>query len=229
MSKLPQDQWQPNIQPIIDRFNKEYERQEFDVPDEVQAMPIFQDWVSGALQSKSNSPFWELVKPQKKQRCLDIGCGFSFLIYPWREWDAVFYGQEVSLVAQAALKARGPQLNSKLFKGVEVGPAHALKYEQDQFDLVIATGFSCYYPLEYWSLVLSEVKRVLKPGGVFVMDVLDPETEMAENWAILETYLGAEVNLEDLSTWKDCVKAAGGKVVKQLDRELFQMWKVTFS
>ena len=84
MSKLPQDQWQPNIQPIIDRFNNEYERKEFDVPDEVQAMPIFQDWVSGALQTKTASPFWELVKPKKKQRCLDIGCGFSFLIYGHR-------------------------------------------------------------------------------------------------------------------------------------------------
>lgn len=229
MSKLPQDQWQPNIQPIIDRFNKEYERKEFDVPDEVQAMPIFQDWVSGALQTKTTSPFWELVKPKKKQRCLDIGCGFSFLIYPWREWDAVFYGQEVSKVAQAALNSRGPQLNSKLFKGVEIGPAHALNHENDQFDLVIATGFSCYYPLEYWSLVLSEVKRVLKPDGVFVMDVLDPEAEIAENWAILETYLGAEVNLADLAAWKDCIKQAGGKVVKEKKGELFQLWKITFA
>lgn len=127
--------WQPMIQPVIDRFNREYERQEFDVPEEVQAMPIFQDWISGALQSKTTSPFWEVVKPQKKQRCLDIGCGLSFLIYPWREWDAFFYGQEVSKVAQAALQSRGPQLNSKLFKGVAMGAAHELKYENDQFDL----------------------------------------------------------------------------------------------
>jgi SAM-dependent methyltransferase len=185
--------------------------------------------VSGALQTKTTSPFWELVKPQKKQRCLDIGCGFSFLIYPWREWDAAFYGQEVSMVAQAALKARGPQLNSKLFKGVEVGPAHKLHYEAHQFDLAIATGFSCYYPLAYWALVLAEVKRVLKPDGLLVMDVLDPDTEIAENWAILETYLGAEVNLEDLSAWEDCVKQAGGKVVKRMERDLFQMWAITFA
>ncbi|MFM2432028.1 MAG: hypothetical protein RLZZ511_3241 [Cyanobacteriota bacterium] len=225
---LHQDSWQPMIQAVIDRFNREYERQNFDLPDEVQAMPIFQDWIGGTLQTKTTSPFWELVKPQKKQRCLDIGCGFSFLIYPWREWDAAFYGQELSTVAQAALKARGPQLNSKLFKGVELGPAHHLAYEDDQFDLAIATGFSCYYGLEYWALVLAEVKRVLKPGGIFVMDVLDPETELAENWAILETYLGAEVNLESLADWQHCVKSAGGKLGKRSDRELFQMWQVTF-
>jgi SAM-dependent methyltransferase len=229
MSQLTTDEWQPMIQPVIDRFNREFERQEFDLPDEVQAMPIFQDWVAGTLQTKTNSPFWELVKPQKKQNCLDIGCGFSFLIYPWREWEANFYGQEVSLVAAAAIKSRGPQLNSKLFKDMQIGAAHHLKYEADQFDLAIATGFSCYYSLEYWSLVLAEVKRVLKPGGSFVMDVLDPDTDLAENWAILETYLGAEVSLEPLSAWQDCVAAAGGKVTKRANRDLFQMWQITFA
>jgi len=42
-------------------------------------------------------------------------------------------------VARDALNARGSQLNSKLF-GVELGPAHQLKYESAQFDLAIATG-----------------------------------------------------------------------------------------
>jgi len=65
-------------------------------------------------------------------------------------------------VAGDALNARGSQLNSKLFRGVELGPAHQLQYESAQFDLAIATRFSCYFPLDYWSDVMAEVKRVLK-------------------------------------------------------------------
>jgi len=60
-------------------------------------------------------------------------------------------------VARDALNARGSQLNSKLFKGVELGPAHQLNMSQ-QFDLAIATGFT-YFPLDYWSAVMAEVKR----------------------------------------------------------------------
>jgi SAM-dependent methyltransferase len=224
-----QPDWQTKLDAIAYRFNREYRGEPFELPAEVEAMPIFQERAAGLLAGKVASPFWQIAQPKKQQRCLDLGCGVSFLIYPWRDWEAVFYGQEISVVAQETLNARGPQLNSKLFKGVQLGAAHQLNYEAKQFDLVIATGFSCYYPLSYWGAVLTAVKRVLKPEGFFVFDVLDPDAPLAENWAILETYLGAEVFLESLSDWQKPIEAASGKVVKKLPGELFQLYKVKFS
>jgi len=223
----PQD-WQTQMVAVTTRFNREYRGEAFELPEEVEAMPIFRERASGSLQAKLTSPFWELAKPKKNQHCLDLGCGVSFLIYPWREWEALFYGQEISNVARDILNARGPQLNSKLFKGVALGAAHQLDYEAKQFDLAIATGVSCYYPLDYWTAVLTEVKRVLKPGGVFVFDVLDPETPLAENWAILEMYLGTEVFLEPIADWKKLIQSSGGKIVKTLPGEVFQLFKVQF-
>lgn len=223
----PQD-WQDQIATVAARFNREYQGKTPELPDEVKAMPIAQERASGLLQAKLASPFWQLARPQKNQRCLDIGCGVSFLIYPWRDWGALFYGQEISTVAQEILNTRGPQLNSKLFKGVALGAAHQLEYEAKQFDLVVATGVSCYYPLEYWSEVLAAVQKVLKPGGFFVFDVLDTEMPLAENWAILETYLGAEAILEPAPNWKKTIQTAGGRIVKTLPGELFQLYKVGF-
>ncbi|MCP6757729.1 MAG: class I SAM-dependent methyltransferase [Fischerella sp. CENA71] len=222
------DKWQVRLAQVAYRFNQQYENQSFDVPTEVQAMPIYREWVSGILAAKIVSSFWEIAQPQKNQHCLDIGCGVSFLIYPWRDWQAYFYGQEISNVARDALNSRGSQLNSKLFKGVELGPAHQLNYPLDKFDLAIATGFSCYFPLEYWSAVLAEVKRVLKPGGQFVFDILNPEQPLAEDWAVLETYLGAEVFLEAIAEWEKIIKAADGKVVARQSGELFDLYKVRF-
>lgn len=222
------EEWQARISTIATRFNQEYRGEPFDLPAEVEAMPIFRERVAGTLQAKTASPFWELAKPQKGQRCLDIGCGVSFLIYPWRDWDAFFYGQEISTFARDTLNARGSQLNSKLFKGVELGAAHQLKYEAKQFDLAIATGFSCYYSLDYWTAVVAEVKRVLKPDGIFVFDVLNPDTPLAESWAILETYMGAEVFLEPLTAWEKIIQAANGKILKKQAGELFQLYKVKF-
>lgn len=220
--------WQDQSQAVAQRFNQEYQGKAFDLPAEVEAMPIFQEWQAGRLQGTIASPFWELVKPQKKQHCLDLGCGISFLVYPcWREWDMFFYGQEISTVARDGVMSRGPQLNSKLFKGVQLKPAHQLKdYETAQFDWVISTGVSCYYALEYWEMVLTQVKRILKPGSCFIFDVIDPEAELAENWAILETYLGAEVFLEPLKAWEDLVKKSGAKVVKQQPGALFALFQV---
>lgn len=220
--------WQAIADQVAYRFNQQYQGNDFKLPKEVEAMPIFREWVTGLLPAKIASPFWEIARPQKNQRCLDIGCGVSFLIYPWREWEAFFYGQEISIVARDTLNARGPQLNSKLFKGVELGAAHQLNYSSAQFDLVIATGWSCYYPLDYWSVVMTEVKRVLKPGGQFVFDILDPELPMSMDWAVLETYLGAEVFPEPIAEWETTIKAAGAKVISQLPGELFKLYKVQF-
>jgi len=222
------DKWQQRIAQVAYRFNQQYLEQTFELPAEVQAMPIFQEWITGILTGRIVSLFWEVAQPQKNQHCLDIGCGVSFLIYPWRDWQAFFYGQEVSTVARDTLNSRGSQLNSKLFRGVELGPAHHLNYDSEQFDLVIATGWSCYFPLEYWSAVLVEVKRVLKPGGQFVFDILNQEQPLAEDWAVLETYLGAEVFLEPLAEWEKIIKAAGAKVVAQQSGELFELYKVRF-
>ncbi len=225
----PDDPWQPQIAAVAARFNREYRGEKIDLPAEVTDMPIHGEYRSGALQSRLVSPFWELAQPQKNQHCLDIGCGVGFLVYPWREWGAYFHGQEVSSVAQECLQARGPQLNSKLFKGVVLGPAHQLSQAPASFDLVIATGLSCYYRCEYWQLVLGQVQRVLKPGGSFVFDILDPTQPLAENWAILETYLGAEVFLEPLATWEQVIQASGGKTAATKPAELFRLYKVHFS
>jgi SAM-dependent methyltransferase len=216
--------WQEQFETVALRFNREYRREPFELPAEV----LDQEWQAGLLTSRITSPFWELAKPKKNQRCLDLGCGVSFLIYPWNEWEAIFYGQEISTVSRDLLNARGSQLNSKLFKGVQLAAANELNYPPAQFDLVFATGFSCYYPLAYWQEVLAAVKSVLKPDGFFVFDAIDPDTEIAENWAILETYLSAEVFLEPLSAWKTLIQQAGAKIVKQQPGELFQLFKVSF-
>jgi SAM-dependent methyltransferase len=221
--------WQADFEAIALRFNREYQREPFDLPAEVLEMPIYQEWQAGLLTSRITSPFWELAKPKKNQRCLDLGCGVSFLIYPWNEWEAVFYGQEISSAPRDLLNSRGSQLNSKLFKGVQLAAANELNYEPAQFDLVFATGFSCYYPLAYWQEVLAAVKRVLKPDGFFVFDAIDPDTAMAENWAILETYLGAEVFLEPLADWRKLIQQAGAKIVKQKSGEIFQLFKLSFT
>lgn len=220
--------WDSQLTAVAARFNQEYRREAFELPEEIEAMPIFREWASGALGAKIASPFWDLAKPKKGQRVLDLGCGVSFLIYPWRDWDAFFYGHEISTVAQETLNARGSQLNSKLFKGVQLGAAHQLNYPDHQFDIAIATGFSCYYSLDYWSAVLTNVKRVLKPDGVFVFDVIDPDSPIAENWAILEMYLGAEVFLEPLDRWQKTIQETGAQITKKRPGELFHLYRVKF-
>ena len=60
-----------------------------------------------------------------------------------------------------------------------------------------------------------EVKRVRQTGwSVCVYNVLDPEKPLAEDWAVLETYLGAFMFLEPIAEWKKTIKAISAKVVR---------------
>lgn len=224
-SSLPE-----RLEAVSERYDREYRGETVDLPEAVETLPIFQDWVAGRLSARIASPFWEIAKPKKLQYCLDLGCGGSFMFYPWRDWDARFYGQDLSAAICQMVNARGSQLNSKLFKGMRQAAAHQLDvYEPNQFDLAIATGVSCYYDWNYWDNVLSAVKKVLKPDGFFVFDVINPEAPMAEDWAILEMYLGVEVELMPIADWKKHLKAVGVKVRKEKEGELFHLLKVSFS
>jgi hypothetical protein len=98
--------WQTQLEAVAERFNREYRRQPFDLPAEVTEMPIYQEWQAGLLTNRLTSPFWEVAKPKKNQKCLDLGCGVSFLIYPWNEWEAIFYGQDISSVARPQIRHR---------------------------------------------------------------------------------------------------------------------------
>lgn len=221
--------WQKMTLPIAKRYDCEYLSESFDLPPEVESMPLFQDWASGKLQNKIASPFWEGYIPKKKQKWLDIGCGISFLIYPWRDWNALFYGQDVSAAARDILKQRGPQLNSKLFKDVTLGGAHQLPHDDEFFDGIVATGWSCYYEFDYMKQAIAEMKRVLQPKGTLLLDILNPDSELAEDWAILETYLGAEVMLTPLEEWHQLIREAGGKRVKTKSGPLFDLMLIRFS
>ena len=222
------EQWSTALETTTLRFEREYNQEKSDLPAEVKELPIFERWQAGTLQNETASAFWELKKPKKKENWLDLGCGLSFLIYPWYQWDAFFYGQEVSKTAQEIITSRAPQLNSKLFKGVKLGSAHLLDYEANWFAGVITTGWSCYYPIDYWERVFNEVKRVLKPDGYLIFDAIDPDAPLAEDWAILETYLGAEVLLTPLEDWQKTFKQLGGKITKTKKGELFTCWAISF-
>jgi len=69
------------------------------------------------------------------------------------------------------------------------GDQPKLHYKDAQFDSYDQCG--CYFH-DYWTLVMSEVKRVLKPSGQFVLMSLDPEKpSFSYRLGSFGTYLGA--------------------------------------
>ena len=109
---------------------------------------------------------------------LDIGCGGGATIQRLlkRSDVAKVYGLDIS--EQSVTKAR--ELNADLLGKqvfIEQGSATKLPYKNEQFDLVTAVETVYFWP--NLPACLQEVKRVLKPGGIFaiIVEVVDSNSK----------------------------------------------------
>ena len=63
---------------------------------------------------------------------------------------------------------------------INVGTADKLPYTDEIFNWVVCIGMFEYYPLKYAEVVLSEIIRVLKPGGNSIIDIPNPNDSYAQ-------------------------------------------------
>ena len=99
-------------------------------------------------------------------KILDIGCGRGFLL------------RKLSQIARSGTKFFGLDISSKLCQIAQEnnpeariirGDAEVMPYPENSFDFVFMTE-ALEHMLDYHK-ALSEVRRVLKPGGIFIVTV----------------------------------------------------------
>lgn len=113
--------------------------------------------------------------------CLDLGCGTGEFIP-----DLLDRGYEVNAVdtAEEMIAAVKERVRAESWQGrvhASVGDAARLDYPDSHFDAVISVGLLEYVPDVH--AVLSEIQRVLKPGGSAVMSV----PNLASPFKVFET------------------------------------------
>ncbi|GAB3591502.1 class I SAM-dependent methyltransferase [Angustibacter peucedani] len=109
-----------------------------------------------------------LVGDVAGQRVLDAGCGSGPLTAALRDAGAVVTGVDISS-AMVELARRRLGEDADLHVADLDAP---LPFEDDTFDVVVASLVLHY--LEDWTTALSELHRVLRPGGRLVLSVNHP-------------------------------------------------------
>lgn len=108
----------------------------------------------------------EIVKRAVELRpgaVLDLGCGNGNILAQLAAGtDAALYGLDLS---ENMIREAAKRLGDKV--SLNIGDAKSLPYAEDSFDLVICNASFHHYPEP--EIVLDEVKRVLKKGGVFLL------------------------------------------------------------
>ena len=136
-------------------------------------------------QAKVRRNIEQLKRTTNGNRLLDIGCGTGFIINLAKDLFDEIHGVDIT---QAMLnKIDTSAGNITLHNTV----AEKLPFEDGYFDVV--TAYSFIHHLEDSRPVLAEVKRVLKPEGIFYVD-LEPNKLFWEKMVDLE-----QSNLANLS------------------------------
>ncbi len=99
---------------------------------------------------------------------LDAGCGSGPLMEALRAQDAVVSGFDLSpAMVELARERLGADSDVRV---ADLGAP--LPYSDEAFDLVVAS-LSLHY-VEDWASTLSELRRVLRPGGRLVVSIIHP-------------------------------------------------------
>lgn len=107
-------------------------------------------------------------------RIIEIGCGLGRLVKHYHSRGREIIGIERSEVAVERIRADWPHLD------VRYGNATALGFDAQEFDIALA--FGVYHNFETGlDKGLSEVARILKPGGHFIISMRPDNIEMILN------------------------------------------------
>lgn len=150
--------------------------------------------------------FKRLVKVKSGEIVLDVATGTGIFLIEMAKDGAICYGIDASpkMLEQLKCKIKQHGLEGNV-KEIRVCEADKLPYQDNLFDWVTCIGMLEYYPIEYAETVLSEIRRVLKPGKRCFIDIPDPNNKEAQSREYVYKY--------DLRSFKDMINQIGFEIM----------------
>ena len=201
----------------------------------VRVRDVFEDWAEsgrGEGMAESHIPFvrpvFERLPLPRDGRYLDIGCGSGYTVRWAAEAapDGRAVGIDVSPRMIALARQRSSRLPNTEYHVASFPDDHPL--EPGSFDVIYSMEVFYYLP----DLVegLAEVRRLLRPGGVFACQVdFYEENAASHSWP---EEVGLEMTLLSERGWREAFEEAGLDVTDQLRvrleaEETSESWKAT--
>lgn len=132
-------------------------------------------------------------------KVLDVACGTGNTALPAARKGADVTGVDIAenLIEQAKANAAAEGLDAKF----EVGDAEDLAFEDDSFDMIVTQFGAMFAPRP--DVVVSEFKRVVKPGGLIAMGNWTPEAFTGQMFKIGAKHVPPPPGIPAPALWGD--------------------------
>jgi ubiquinone/menaquinone biosynthesis C-methylase UbiE len=158
------------------------------VPEDIRNTDFFQSLYREDNLNSASSDIRKYLSPETGMKFLDAGCSANLANYNLGEWPSVYYGVDISPALIKAMKEYAAAGNIPV-GGLYVADISAMPFNDDFFDIAAVIGVLEYCTLEYISLSLRELHRVMKPESRVVLDIPNTGHPYASDMQRLEEYL----------------------------------------
>jgi ubiquinone/menaquinone biosynthesis C-methylase UbiE len=135
----------------------------------------------------SNQVLFDLLETKEGERILDLATGTGRVSVGLAEKGISIFGADLTwkMIERAKKKAAEKGLTNVSF---HLADGLQLPYKDNTFDKVVSIRFFHILPFEMQKAILQEVRRVLKPGGVSVIEFNSPFAGLIL-WALRRDHL----------------------------------------
>lgn len=134
----------------------------------------FYDWENARTLGRRDVPFWRRLLTTEGARTLELGCGTGRLLVPMARAGVSMVGVDRSLEMLAHAVTRSRRLPRVRRPGLVRGDIRTLPFDDRSFGAVMAPYGLLQSLLSESDLtmLLEDVRRVLRPGGLFGIDLV---------------------------------------------------------
>lgn len=151
--------------------------------------PLFQALAAeGNLSDSGRKEIMDFLAPDASMQFIDLGCCLNLMFRGYDKWPSLYHGVDISNETIALLKTFAAE--KELTVGALCcGSLHETHLPDRYFDIGACIGVLEYFARDFVASALSEMHRIMKPYGRFVLDIPNIGSPAYRIMALIEVHL----------------------------------------
>jgi SAM-dependent methyltransferase len=141
------------------------------------------------IDSESIIDIKNYLLPDKGMQFIQLGCSVNLMNKGYDKWPSIYHGVDISNETIKLLNKY--VVDKKLSIGsLHCGSVHDTPFDDNYFDVGECIGVLEYYERDFIKDIITEIHRIMKPNGKFVLDIPNIQSSSGRVMMLIEECMG---------------------------------------